>query len=232
MKAQQFGNTPRPGKVESSFIAGMNALEAKDLQTAEKKLTVAVEAGMEQAKSSPTSANKEALAISLAGLGFVYLHKNELDKSEALYAKSLEAWEAIHGTDSLKTVPLQADIASLQAHQGRYDAAIATWKAIQAKFEARAGGECGDSISVYCSIALVHARAGRLEEAEKQFDEAISKLEAIKSRSIVNALQAQESFYRDLGNTERADAIKASAEEKREKFAARRRSTGKRSTEK
>jgi hypothetical protein len=67
--AQQFGNTPRPGQVESCFIAGMNALKANDLSTAEKKLTEAVEAGMTLVKTTPTPLNNEALAMSLAGLG-------------------------------------------------------------------------------------------------------------------------------------------------------------------
>jgi hypothetical protein len=82
-------------------------------------------------------------------------------------------------------------------------------------------------------MAMVQARAGRNDEAEKLFDEAVRKLETIKSRSIVNALLAQAAYFRAEGNNStRADELKALAEEKRAKFAARRRSPGVKRSEK
>jgi hypothetical protein len=58
-----------------------------------------------------------------------------MDKSEALYVKSLESWDAIHGADSVKTIPLEVDIATLQTSQQHYEPAMQTWKRIQQKYE-------------------------------------------------------------------------------------------------
>jgi hypothetical protein len=97
--SKQLGNTPRPSKVQSNFLAGMQAVERGQLPQAEKRLTAALKEAVAHVKQ--TEASEPALSSPLAkqdleragysAAGFAYLMylRDELAQSEAFYKQSI-----------------------------------------------------------------------------------------------------------------------------------------------
>jgi tetratricopeptide (TPR) repeat protein len=196
------GNTPRPSRARLAFVTGVSAIQKKQFENAFKQLTSAV------AEAEKDKKDKETLAVTLSGLGFLCACVNQYDKAAICYLRALKLWLKVHSEAKQKLIQFMLDTTTVLKKAQQYEEAYSTLEQARTISAAQRGETDTEVQGLVVGLAELRMKQKKTEEAIVLYESALKVLHESGSPQEVQLLHLMITLYEAQKNTEAVNRLK------------------------